>query len=172
MLLFERRGCFDFIEDSVNLNEFHTLAKLLFRIVAMSSSRVKVRVGFLVGALVFSLATISGDGASLANVSVKGTVVGQVLLGPICPVERIPPDPACSPKPYRATIAILRATAVTPYKKIVTSALGKFAISLPPGDYILRISSSTQFPRCGDETIKVIARRTLRVKMDCDTGIR
>ena len=122
--------------------------------------------------LALFLLTSSTNATSIANASAVGKVVGQVLLSPTCPVEKFPPEPGCAPKPYRATIKVLRPIASTPYKKITTSALGKFTISLPPGGYILRISSSKNFPDCNDVSIKVIDQRTVKVKISCDTGIR
>ena len=111
--------------------------------------------------------------ASASSSTVYGKVHGQVLLGPTCPVERIPPDPACAPKPYKTKIQIFATTvSAHPYKFVVTDAAGKFNFSIKPGSYVLRANGGSVYPRCADLPIKVLARKTLNVKMTCDTGIR
>lgn len=102
----------------------------------------------------------------------KGTLRGQVLLGPTCPVERIPPDPACAPKPYKTTINIWSALTGSPYKSVATDASGGFTISLDPGAYVLRAMSGSTYPRCSDLEVKVFAGKAQSVIMNCDTGIR
>lgn len=115
---------------------------------------------------------LNADGSLRNAVAPKGTVHGQVLLGPTCPVERIPPDPACAPKPYKTTIIVLRAPSIASYKKVATDNLGRFTISLSPGMYTLRATGRSIYPRCTDKTIKVLAKKSLNIKIDCDTGIR
>ena len=102
----------------------------------------------------------------------KGTIRGQVLLGPICPVERIPPDPKCAPKPFITTIDILTNLTSSPKSSVATDASGRFALSLDPGTYVLRARSSSTYPRCSDLPVKVFARKAQSVIINCDTGIR
>lgn len=115
---------------------------------------------------------LNADGSLRNTVEPKGTVHGQVLLGPTCPVERIPPDPACAPKPYRTTINVLRAPSIASYKKVTTDNLGRFTISLAPGVYILRARGASIYPRCIDLKIKVVAKKSQIAEINCDTGIR
>src|ERR1035437_9718286 len=55
---------------------------------------------------------IAGKPLSAFEPTVSSTyqsgISGTVLLGPTCPVERIPPDPQCAPKPYSTSINILK----------------------------------------------------------------
>lgn len=101
-----------------------------------------------------------------------GTVNLQVLLSPICPVERNPPDPACAPKPYKTTITILKALTNTPYKNYMTDASGKLTFSIDAGAYVLHSESTSSLPYCTDLKIEVRAKRTQGLVMNCDTGIR
>ena len=101
-----------------------------------------------------------------------GIVRGQVLLGPICPVERIPPDPACAPKPYQTKIDIFYGASKIAYKSIATDSSGSFTLSLISGSYVLRAAGGPVYPRCTDLSIQVIAGRTEKVIVNCDTGIR
>ncbi len=101
-----------------------------------------------------------------------GIVRGQVLLGPICPVERIPPDPACAPKPYQTKIDIYKGVSKIPYKSIATDSAGSFSLSLISGNYVLRAAGGAPYPRCTDLSIQVTAGRTVKAIVNCDTGIR
>lgn len=104
--------------------------------------------------------------------TIKGNIQGHVLLGPICPVERIPADPACAPKPYKTTVEIFAPTAINPFKIVTTNAFGAFNISLLPGAYLLRAQGGSTYPRCTDLSVKVSAGKTESVIVNCDTGIR
>jgi hypothetical protein len=126
----------------------------------------------LLMAMVLGPRILNADGSLRNVIAPKGTVHGQVLLGPTCPVERIPPDPACAPKPYKTMIKILRTATGASYKKVVTDASGRFTISLAPATYILRAKGASIYPRCTDLKIIVIAKKSQIVKIDCDTGIR
>jgi hypothetical protein len=120
----------------------------------------------LLMAMVLGPRILNADGSLRNVIAPKGTVHGQVLLGPTCPVERIPP------KPYKTMIKILRTATGASYKKVVTDASGRFTISLAPGTYILRAKGASIYPRCTDLKIIVIAKKSQIVKIDCDTGIR
>ena len=111
--------------------------------------------------------------ASASSTTGYGKVHGQVLLGPTCPVERIPPDPACAPKPYKTKIQIFTTNVTArPYKIVVTDTAGKFNFSIKSGSYVLHAKGGSLYPRCTDLRIKVLAGKTLNVKMACDSGIR
>ncbi|MBI3430250.1 MAG: hypothetical protein HY050_09415 [Actinobacteria bacterium] len=102
----------------------------------------------------------------------KGIIRGQVFLGPICPVERIPPDPACTPKPFRTTVEIQRVATGAIYKSVMTDFSGSFTLSLDPDRYLLRATGGSVYPRCTDVTVQVIAGKSQSVIVNCDTGIR
>lgn len=109
------------------------------------------------------------------QVSGNGSVNGQVLLGPVCPVERIPPDPACAPRPYKTTINIWSTVTGSTYKPVTTNAAGIFRLSLAPGSYGLKVAAHTNsslYPRCSEVAIVVVAKKSQNVTMNCDTGIR
>ncbi|HUZ93014.1 MAG TPA: hypothetical protein VNG29_03400 [Candidatus Paceibacterota bacterium] len=106
--------------------------------------------------------------------SAKGTVQGQVLLGPICPVERIPPDPNCAPRPYQAAIRVQPADPSAPSLTIQSDASGSFSVSLDPGTYTFHAqnANSSYYPRCEDAQVRVVAGAAQTVTINCDTGIR
>lgn len=103
----------------------------------------------------------------------KGIVTGKVLLGPTCPVERIPPDPNCAPRPYQTTIRIQPINPSAPYMNISTDASGVFSISLDPGTYMFKPQGGASMPpTCRETQVVVSGGHAQTVNLDCDTGIR
>ncbi len=100
------------------------------------------------------------------------SVSGQVLLGPTCPVERIPPDPSCAPRPYETSIDIRRAGSNLAIKRIETDANGFFSVQLEPGDYEFEPVGGSPFPMCSKTLVRVELGAVLEVNLPCDTGIR
>src|ERR1035437_3981919 len=76
----------------------------------------------------------------------KSGVRGTVLLGPTCPVERIPPDPACAEKPYATAITVYRTGSSAPFVIGNSDTAGAFQFPLPPGSYTLVASGGTMLP--------------------------
>jgi hypothetical protein len=129
--------------------------------------------GIAAGALLATLVlpgTSNAWGMSRAGPGVGyGRVSGRVTAAPTCPVERA--GHPCPPRPVRATI-----DALTTHGRVVTTvrtdAHGRYAVRLAPGNYLLRVTSPSAFPRCPDVRIKVKARWRTRANSRCDTGIR
>ena len=102
----------------------------------------------------------------------KNNVEGIVLRGPTCPVERIPPDPACAPRPYQTTISISKSSDPSNMISTVQSnASGTFNTSLSVGKYIFHAASGSLYPRCEDTLVNIVAG-TNDITISCDTGIR
>jgi hypothetical protein len=105
----------------------------------------------------------------------RGDVVGRLLLGPTCPVERAddPCDPVARPSPV-GLVALDTSGAVA--ARTVTLGDGSFALDLPAGRYTLRAEHSAALPRIGDTSVLVTDRATRshpqRVIVTGDTGIR
>lgn len=101
-----------------------------------------------------------------------GIVHGNVILGPTCPVERIPPDPACAPKPYVTRIDIRYLITGAPYQSIATDSSGNFTLLLAPGAYVLSAQNGKTYPRCTEVPVNVVKGTAQNITMYCDTGIR
>ncbi len=99
-------------------------------------------------------------------------VIGKVELGPTCPVERIPPDPACAPKPYQTTIMITKSGDTSFSKQIASGADGTFQADLAPGTYQFAASGGATLPRCSPATVRVVSGQFAPLTISCDTGIR
>ena len=70
--------------------------------------------------------------------SQAGVVVdGRVHAGPTCPVEKVPPDPACADRPVAGAVLIVTTAAGVEVARATAGADGTFRVTLPAGDYIL-----------------------------------
>ncbi len=102
----------------------------------------------------------------------SGILVGKVLLGPVCPVERIPPDPMCAPKPYVTKIEAFSQDGTELIKTVQNQSDGSFIMNLPVGDYSIQAGSGKVYPRCQSEPVTIKTRVTVSVDINCDSGIR
>jgi len=101
-----------------------------------------------------------------------GRLGGQVTISPICPVERIPPDPNCAPKPFVTDVSVSIQGSNKINKSIKTTTQGDFTFELPVGTYLIRAESGKVFPRCEDKTILIVRGQSAVVDISCDSGIR
>lgn len=110
-----------------------------------------------------------------SNITEKSsTLKGKVSISPTCPVEKIPPDPSCAPKPYLTTIQIflIASPLNTPFATVRTDINGNYLIMLPPGKYGLDASDGKQLPRCETQTVTLTLSNTTITNFSCDSGIR
>ncbi len=101
-----------------------------------------------------------------------GTISGTVTLSPTCPVERIPPDPSCAPKPYATAIDIMASGSTKILKTIQSDASGAFKVNLTPGSYVLQAHGGNTLPRCLAVSVVVKSNQYNNTNISCDTGIR
>ena len=99
-------------------------------------------------------------------------VRGAVLLGPTCPVERIPPDPACADRGYATTVVARRTGSSAVFATAKSNATGAFTLTLPPGAYTLTAGEGKMLPRCSPTTVTVGPSGYTPATISCDTGIR
>ena len=98
---------------------------------------------------------------------------GLATAGPVCPVERVPPDPACAPRPVVGAKLVIRDASGSEVAKIETGPDGAFFIELKPGEYVvepqpvegLMGTAAPQHASVGEGNATV-------VQLDYDTGIR
>ena len=100
-----------------------------------------------------------------------GVLTGRVTLTPVCPVERMPPDPACAPRPYQTTLRVYGANDVV-VANSQSDARGEFRFSLPAGTYRIEAEGGAMFPRCTAQTATVRPNVATLIEISCDTGIR
>jgi hypothetical protein len=63
-------------------------------------------------------------------------VTGVAQAGPVCPVERQPPDPACADRPVAGALLVVTENG-NEVARTTTAADGSFHLRLAPGDYQL-----------------------------------
>lgn len=100
-------------------------------------------------------------------------IFGVAMMGPTCPVERDPPDPACADRPYQGDLRATRRDGGVA-GVFATDARGEFNVSLPAGEYVIRHAGEPGTPpTCSAvEPVIVSEGRWTRVDVACDTGIR
>jgi hypothetical protein len=101
-------------------------------------------------------------------------VTGKVLLGPICPVMREPPEPNCADKAYQTTVQVilLNSPRSSSFATVETDKEGKYTVMLPPGEYGLQPIGNSPFPRCETKNVVIEPKKILEADLLCDTGIR
>lgn len=100
-------------------------------------------------------------------------VMGQVLVGPQCPVLRFPPEEGCEDKPYETDISIFqKENSDEQFQTAKTDQEAFFRIELEPGEYILQAQGGNPFPACSKKEITVSADQFEEIILSCDTGIR
>lgn len=99
---------------------------------------------------------------------------GTALLGPICPVERIPPDPACVPKPYETNLVLTPTDQSRVITEFSSDANGRFEVKTQPGEYAIHSATATNIlPYCAsDGAVRVNVNSYTEITVNCDTGIR
>jgi hypothetical protein len=106
-----------------------------------------------------------------------GLLEGKITIGPICPVEKIPPDPGCLPTTETYTAYPVSVWTSNGTKKIVqiNPALdGSFSNELAPGTYLVVLEKDQNGPGGSNLPVKVtiVSKNTTVLNIDIDTGIR
>lgn len=106
-----------------------------------------------------------------------GVLSGKISIGPLCPVETVPPSPGCSPTLETYTTWATAVWNTNKSKKTATlhpTLDGKYLIVLPSGKYVIDFDSNQSF-RAGSNLpseITVLPNDTLVFNITIDTGIR
>ena len=108
-------------------------------------------------------------GAAAGRTGIRGTA----LAGPLCPVETIPPDPACAPRPVVGAVVVIRDVSGAEVARTTTGADGSYLVELAPGGYIVEpraVEGLMGTP--GPQNVTVDEGVTSTVDLPYDTGIR
>lgn len=130
---------------------------------------------FFVLAFIAGLFFVSGCDNRITQEA--GFLTGAISIGPICPVEKDPPDPACLPtaETYKAyPVSIWTSDGKRKIAQINPESDGTFIITLPPGDYRIILEkeqnsiSSSNLPA----EVSIISLKKTLLNIEIDTGIR
>lgn len=111
------------------------------------------------------------------GMSGTGVLRGKISIGPLCPVETVPPSPACSPttETYKTwATAVWKLDKKTKVVTLNPTLDGNYRVVLPTGKYIID-SDGTQNYRAGSNLpteISVIQNDSTTFNINIDTGIR
>jgi hypothetical protein len=80
--------------------------------------------------------TLTGErGDPLPNAQ---PITGRATAGPVCPVERNPPDPACATRPVAGAVLVVQNAATgSEVARVTTDQDGRFSLAVAPGAYRL-----------------------------------
>jgi hypothetical protein len=123
------------------------------------------------GGVILALAVCHPAGARTPNSGISG----RVLAAPTCPVETVPPQPGCAPRPLAATLRVRRVGSVGPYRLVHAGTDGRFRVSLLPATYVVQALSQggARLPRPPEARhVRVRAAHFTSITLSYDTGIR
>jgi Carboxypeptidase regulatory-like domain len=103
----------------------------------------------------------------------RGTISGDVVAGPTCPVERI--TNPCPPAPVQNRQLSILTQSGTVVATTTTDDLGRFRVEVPPGSYVVRVQivpGRVGLRQITPGDIAVRAGATSVIHILLDTGIR
>ena len=121
--------------------------------------------------------TAGGSGAPPVPIPSSGGpwLVGVATAGPVCPVERIPPDPACAPRPVVGATIVVLDRGGREIARATTGADGTYRVAVSAGSVRVQAAPVTGLmgtPAPIDAVVPAGPGAWLRVDMAYDTGIR
>ena len=107
----------------------------------------------------------------------SGILEGKITIGPLCPVEKDPPDPGCLPTEdtYKAyPVSIWTSNGRIKVADLHPSLDGKYSVKLQSGKYLVRLDSPGHGPGGSSlpATVSILPDQTTSLDIDIDTGIR
>jgi len=134
------------------------------------SFNVIFRIAFLTGLLFIT-------GCDKLRTQETGFLEGVISIGPICPVERVPPDPGCLPtaETYKSyPVSIMTSDGRKKIAQINPALDGSFTMELVSGNYLIILENGQN--RIGSSNlpveISITPQNKTLLNIDIDTGIR
>ncbi|MEO8436834.1 MAG: carboxypeptidase-like regulatory domain-containing protein [Chloroflexota bacterium] len=103
----------------------------------------------------------------------RSSIGGTATAGPVCPVEKNPPDPACAPRPVPGAVLVIRNAAGTELRRVTTAADGTFVVDLPAGGYVVEPQQVEGLMGTAEpQSVTVLDGTASTIQVIYDTGIR
>jgi hypothetical protein len=107
----------------------------------------------------------------------NGFLEGFINIGPICPVETVPPDPACLPtlETYKAyPVSVWTSNGRRKIAQIVPALDGSFRTELAPGNYLVILENGQNIIGGSNLPlyVSIMSKEYTVLNIDIDTGIR
>lgn len=136
--------------------------------------KTTARLFFIAGFLIVSL---FNNGCDKKGNQLRGKLEGKISIGPICPVETIPPDPGCLPtaETYKAyPVSVWSSNGKIKVAQILPALDGTFNMELAEGHYLVILENNQN--RIGSSNlpsdISIVSENTTTFNINIDTGIR
>jgi len=137
---------------------------------------VKCR-GYIIPFVVFLFGTLLGSGCDKQITQEAGFLEGIISVGPLCPVEKDPPDPDCLPtlETYKAyPVSIWTSNGERKITQVNPALDGSYKVALNPGNYLVILENGQN--RIGSsnlpEEVEISSQTETILNIDIDTGIR
>jgi hypothetical protein len=128
---------------------------------------------FALVTLILVVAACSSAPGPSPSPAPTGELQLTLLAGPVCPVETVPPDPNCEPRPVAGREILLLAVDGREVARGTSDAAGRLTFRPPPAAYVVRAAPFDGFPSPpADETVTVTLNETTNLTLAFDTGIR
>jgi hypothetical protein len=106
-----------------------------------------------------------------------GWLEGIISIGPICPVEKIPPDPACMPtaETYKAyPVSVFTSDGKQRIIQLEPSLDGTFKSELSPGNYLVVLEIANKHIGGSNlpAEVSIFSQEKTMISINIDTGIR
>lgn len=137
---------------------------------------VKCNKNIILG-LTFLTVILLGFGCYKPGSSDIGFLEGKISIGPICPVERDPPDPGCLPTAdtYKAyPVSVWTSNGRRKIIQINPELDGSYKTDLEPGNYLIILETGRSNIGSSNLPVEVtiISDNVTTLNIDIDTGIR
>jgi len=135
------------------------------------ASGVLFALGILLSLAACVPASSAGQGAGSESAN-QGTLSGDVLAGPTCPVESAARP--CPPRPVPDRQVMIQTPDGKTIATTTTDKNGHFTITLAPGNYLVQVAAvpGPYLRQQKAVQVVIIAGKTASVKILLDTGIR
>jgi hypothetical protein len=106
-----------------------------------------------------------------------GWLEGTISIGPICPVEKTPPDPACMPtaETYKAyPVSVYTSDGKVKITQLNPSLDGTFSTELPSGNYQVVLETANKYVGGSNlpAEVSIVSQEKTLLSINIDTGIR
>ncbi len=148
-----------------------------FRWIRLATPRTVVTLALLVVMAVLVAgcgATAVGGATGTPTATATGTLMGSVVAGPTCPVERTGGTP-CPYQPVANRQVTIETTGGAEVTTTTTDAQGQFRVTLAPGTYMVRVAIVPGTPgirQLSTGNVTVTQGQTTTVEVLLDTGLR
>jgi hypothetical protein len=144
-------------------------------IIAESTSRL-MDIRIIKSTVTIFLLILYGSGCTKLSEE-NGYLEGVITIGPICPVEKIPPDPGCLPtaETYKAyPVSVFTSDGKRKIAQLNPSLDGTFSSKLPPGNYLIVLETAKNSIGGSNlpASVSISSGEKTLLNIDIDTGIR